>query len=388
MIFNAGYKILINLLVVLVICSAFWFLRDCRVESLLIQEKAGVSEVIQNTIREQVKLDLLLPQIVFINVDSKAKKKISDSVISQIASVLSQKYYQGNLKPTDLGITPYFILPNRPDRLGNYVLTEGQLEQFKNHLNFLATQVDKSVLATREEIDRDISRLNMWVSIWIGVIGFLGIFIPIILNVNTTKQAEKAERLSIEAVDKINTAKEGATQAINRAEEAKQDSQKALKLLSLVNVSGNLTDIDIDTLRYISKPLQAIARVLKEVHKELETCAEDFSSRIVIDSLRRLGIRLHFLSLYKFIDRENIEAINEFALFLNTSLERGIEEDSFKKVLAEFQNLIKQLEQSSIKQNSKVEERDEEEKEIEGDERPKGKEVVKEKGGSTEEKAT
>ncbi len=376
--FNVGYKIIINLLVIIAICSTFWYLRDCRVKSLIKSEKAEISEVIQNTIRDQVNLKLLLPQLVFINVDGDSKKRISDSVINQIAEVLSQKYTQKDIKPSDLEITPYFLFPTKPDKLGRYTLTDEQLEQFKNHLNFLASQVDKSVLATKEEIDRDISRLNMWVSIWIGVIAFLGIFVPIILNVNTTKQAEKAEKLSIEAVDKIDAAKEDATQAIGKAEEAKRDSEKALKLLSLVNVSGNLTDIDIDTLRYISKPLKVITHVLKEIHKELETCAGDSTSRIVIDSLRRLAVRLHFLSLYKFIDRTNIEVINGFILFLNASLEKGIDEGSFKMVLSEFQSLIKQLEQSSTQENVKVEEQEKKEIATKGKEDEKS--VTDEKG--------
>jgi hypothetical protein len=60
-------------------------------------------------------------------------------------------------------------------------------------LNFLTKQVETEVNRSKEEIDRDIDRLNYWVTIWVGIIGFLGIFIPVIINIDISNNIRTAK---------------------------------------------------------------------------------------------------------------------------------------------------------------------------------------------------
>ena len=345
----------------------FWHLRNVKVQEMINQERLAVREVIQNTIREQADLNLLLPEIVFINAGGDNKIKIQDSIVSQISRVLAERYSGKavDIKKT-LQITPFFVFPDKPDKNGRYMLTESQLLDLKNHLLFLTSQVDKSVTATKEEFDRDLNRLNTWVSIWIGVIGFLGIFIPILLNINIASQAQKAEETAIKAVGKIETAMTDSSLAISQANEAKQDSKKALKLLLLVNEIGKLKDIDFSSLRYISEPLMAIIGVLKEMHKELDKCVDDFDHHIVKDSLRQLGIKLHFISFFKFVDRSSIEPITKFSESVSESFKVQFTQEAFRTILKNLNTLITALEENSKKKEAEEKEKEEEKKEAEG----------------------
>ena len=87
-----------------------------------------------------------------------------------------------------------------------------------------AYKANKEIDKAKEEIGRDIDRLNMWVSIWIGVIGFLGIFVPIIINVDTTKNAEFAK-------EKSELALSNATEAITKINDAKPKIDKIENIL-------------------------------------------------------------------------------------------------------------------------------------------------------------
>src|SRR5690606_5145259 len=250
-----------------------------------------VSEIIANIIKEQSNKDLLLPKIVFINVDSLAKKDLDEKLITKITDLLTTKYLADDKTQfKDIDLKPYFVLP-KADKQGNYVLTESQLTELKNHIEFLTKQVDLEVDRTKEEVGKDIDRLNMWVTIWIGVIGFLGIFIPIIINIDTAKSAEKATEKSDEAfkkadeaVTKINTAqskidkietkvsdaenkisdivsktddaKKNTTEASEKAENALSKTKETENVLTAMSAIGNLKDIDTNTLQYISNPIE------------------------------------------------------------------------------------------------------------------------------------
>ncbi len=179
---------------------------QCQINTLQNRQQKEASEIIANVIQEQSKKDLLLPKIVFINIDSSVKKEIDKKLTEQISDLLTKKYLNDDKTEfKDINLKPFFVLP-KTNKQGNYVLSEMQLNELKNHIDFLVKQVDIEVDRTKEEVGRDIDRLNMWVTIWIGVIGFLGIFIPLIINIDTAKSAERAIEKSNEAEIKSNEA--------------------------------------------------------------------------------------------------------------------------------------------------------------------------------------
>lgn len=361
---------------------------QCQINTLQNRQQKEASEIIANVIQEQSKKDLLLPKIVFINIDSSVKKEIDKKLTEQISHLLTTKYLNDDKTEfKDINLKPFFVLP-KTNKQGNYVLSEMQLNELKNHIDFLVKQVDIEVDRTKEEVGRDIDRLNMWVTIWIGVIGFLGIFIPLIINIDTAKSAERAieksneaEIKSNEAITKINSAQskidkiegietrvndavgkiegveskadeadEKANNAKTKASEASAKAENALtktieteNVLIAISAIGNLKDIDTNTLQYISNPMEVVIRTLDSIHMGLSNCNNQSDNNIVKDCLRQLGVKLQLLTFYKFIKREQTELINKFSNSISDKLNNDYDQTKFNEILGELRTLVTNL---------------------------------------------
>lgn len=352
-----------------------------RISVLEEKQKKEVSEIITNVIQEQAKKDLLLPKIVFINADSTSKKELDKKLTAQIVDILTTKYLTDDkTKFEDIDLKPFFVLP-KADKQGNYILSEIQLNELKNHIEFLAKKVDLEVDKTKEEVGRNIDRLNTWVTIWIGVIGFLGIFIPIIINIDTAKSVERATEKSEEAfnkaddaVKKINTAqskidkiegietkvsdaenkindivsktdeaKKNATEASKKAESALNKTRETENILTAMSAMGNLKDIDINTLQYISNPIEVVTKTLYSVHLGLVNCDSQTDNTIVKDCVRQLGMKLQLLTFFKFMKREETELINTFSNSVSDKLNNGYDKEKFNEILNELKLLAENL---------------------------------------------
>jgi len=89
------------------------------------------------------------------------------------------------------GGTPLIIYPNKKEEDGRFVLTDEQLLTIKNHINFLKDKIDVTVRDLKDELERDLERLNIWVSILIGTLALLGVFVPLAVNVASMKDIDK-----------------------------------------------------------------------------------------------------------------------------------------------------------------------------------------------------
>lgn len=382
MIKNFTYRHLIVSITLVVICVlvgiVVW---QCQLNSLKNRQQKEVTEIISNIVQEKAKNDLLLPKIVFINVDSTKKNELDKKLTEQIADILTTKYLADDkTKFKDIDLKPFFIFP-KANKQGNYVLTETQLNELKNHIEFLAKQVDLEVDRAKEEIGKDIDRLNMWVTIWIGVIGFLGIFIPIIINIDTAKSVERAieksneaQTKSIEAIGKIDAAqtkidtiegiekkvndaetklndivtksdeaKKNATKASEKAESALNKTKETENVLTAMSAIGNLKDIDTNTLQYISNPIEAIIKTLHSIHSGLSNCNNQTDNTIVKDCLRQLGVKLQLLTFFKFMKREQTDLINAFSKSISDKLNSGYDKSKFDEILDELIILTENL---------------------------------------------
>lgn len=353
------------------------------------RQQKEVSAVIHNVVHEQAKKNLLLPQIVFINADSSKKKELNEKLIEQISSALTKKYLANDTtKFNDIELKPYFVLPTSKNKNGSYNLTEAQLNELSQHLDFLTKQVDLAVNSSKDEIANDINRLNTWMTLWIGIIGFLGIFIPIIINIDTSKSAEKATEKSEtaftkagEAITKIDNAQtkidkidgietriqtaEGkiggietkadaaeskstaadtkASEAAGKAKDALEQSVKTESVLAAINAIGNLKDIDINTLQYITKPMSVIIKTLRSIHSGLTNCIDQTDHPVVKDCLRQLGVRLQILTFFKFMKHDNTEMINIFSGVVSDKLNNNYSKQNFESILTELKTLSENL---------------------------------------------
>ncbi len=360
-----------------------------RLSVLNDRQQKEVSAVIHNVVQEQAKKKLLLPQIVFINADSSKKMELNEKLIEQISSTLTKKYLANDTtKFSDIELKPYFVLPTTKDKNDSYNFTEAQLTELSQHLDFLTKQVDLAVNSSKDEIANDINRLNTWMTLWIGIIGFLGIFIPIIINIDTSKSAEKATEKSetaftkageaitkidnaqakIDKIDGIETriqtaeskiggietkadaAKTKSTAADTKASDAAEKANIALdqsvkteSVLAAINAIGNLKDIDINTLQYISKPMSVVIKSLRSIHSGLTNCINQTDHPVVKDCLRQLGVRLQILTFFKFMKHDNTEMINIFSGVVSDKLNNNYSEQNFEAILTALKTLADNL---------------------------------------------
>lgn len=389
MIKNLTYRhLIISITLVVVSVLVGIVIWQCQINTLQNRQQKEVSEIIANVIQEQSKKDLLLPKIVFINIDSSVKEELDKKLTEKISDLLTKKYLNDdNTEFKDINLKPYFVLP-KTNKQGSYVLSETQLNDLKNHIEFLVKQVDLEVDRTKEEVGRDIDRLNMWVTIWIGVIGFLGIFIPLIINIDTAKSAERAieksndaETKSNDAISKINSAQnkidkiEGieirvidaeskigsveiktneaeikANDAKIKAGEASAKAENALiktketeNVLTAISAIGNLKDIDTSTLQYINNPMELVIKTLHSIHLGLSNCNNQSDNNVVKDCLRQLGVKLQLLTFYKFMKREQTELTNNFSNSISDKLNDNYDQTKFNEILVELKELAENL---------------------------------------------
>lgn len=358
----------------------FWVFRNIQVDKMISRQRQQVSQTIINTVNEQAKLNLLMPDIVFINIDSTHKKQLNDSISKQIATVLTKKYI-GNEKinPSEINFQPFFVFPDSADSKGNYTLTKVQLDELKNHIQFLTSQVDKAVATTKEEVANDIERLNTWVSIWIGVIGFLGIFIPIVINFKYSKELKEISRKAKQAKTKVNVvhsyieenkkhiedlkslppelenlrldfdgfkgeveqAKASSGQALKTAIAADTKAiavdTKVIKLEKFVltqNDISKIKDIDASFILYNKEPLKVLKLLLIDIHSSLNNNQEFYSIPMVQDIFRQLALKVHLISFTDFVSPGNFDLLNQFALAVSNIITQPLTPDSYNQALA------------------------------------------------------
>lgn len=371
------------LLVALSLCAIGVLVWRNNVNELQLQQQKEVTEIIKISIENEVQNGSLLPQVVFISADSSKKQELTDSLLKQITTVLTDKYlYDRELSIDEITLNPFFVLSNKPDSSGNYILTEKQLNELKAHIDFLTKQVEKEVDRTKEEVGRDIDRLNTWVSIWIGVIGFLGIFIPIVLNLDVSKRvseskeeagkakadsetaksdANKASEQANKAltkinsaqpqIDKINGLEEKVTNAakisnsaISKAETAITDTIEVKRNLSVIIAINKLKEFGPRTLIRLNKDqaLPYYVNMLKAILIEMENNAEHFDNELMKDWLEQIAINNQSLSLYRFINPEQTRLLNNYAELVIKSLD-NYNRQQYDQIVNGLEELIANL---------------------------------------------
>lgn len=326
-------KISITLMVVSVLLGLvvwqYWL------NTLQNKQHKEITDIISSTVKEQANNSLLLPQIVFINADSSSKKELNDTLIGRISEILAQKYLHNDTsKFNDIQLKPFFVLPKKPNRNGSYTLTETQLNELKSHIDFLTKQVDLEIEKAKEEVGRDIDRLNMWVTIWIGVIGFLGIFIPIIINVDTSSKIGEIEIKASHAETKA-----------NQAEKKADSAQIKSASLHLVYAIDKLDSIEPENIKYVhrDKWIPHFKKTLLAIKQSLDECKIQYEDEIIKDSLRKMVIRLSRISFQKFLKVENTESINKYLELVTRTISTNYNQENFENLITGLETLANNL---------------------------------------------
>src|SRR5688500_7978703 len=120
------YKYLLITIVLVMVCVTLGLcIWRYNIAELQENHKREVSEIIRVTIQKEAQRDILLPEIVFINVDTSQKAKLNDKILAQISEALIAKYSSDNPDESkNIDIQPFYAWPNKKDKNGNYTLTE------------------------------------------------------------------------------------------------------------------------------------------------------------------------------------------------------------------------------------------------------------------------
>lgn len=147
--------------------------------------------------------------------------------------------------------TPLFLPDSKRirDKQGNYWLSEQDFEVLEKALTYHNQKVETACSEVRNEISNDITRLNTWISLWMGILAVLGVFVPIAINIASIKSIEKEIKNQTANLDRI---KEDTNLAETKAGEAKAAAESSA----------------------------AEVRQVKEVTLGLEQTAEGLASRV------------------------------------------------------------------------------------------------------------
>lgn len=377
------FRVLGLILLIAIFLSAISLLIwQWNIKNIYSNQNQEISNIIDSSIQKHSKNGLLLPDVIFINTDSVNKNKISDSIVSEVKSYMRERFLNNDpVSFENLDIQPYYILPDKPNDDGTYVLTKRQLQELKSHVDFLTKQVSLEVSNTKEEVGKDIDRLNTWMSIWIAVIGFLGIFVPIVVNLDVIKSADQAKekaddaksestiakeksdsakRVSEDALTKINAAQSKIKKVeeiekkliaiepkIEKAETGAKtaliESSKTKQGLEVVQSINRLNLVDsplLNRLKGKSEKIQLIINVFNQIHEALKNNQQNHDNDFVKDLLVQFIGKLRSISLFKFIDAPQTKDLNQFASIIEKALDNYTKE-SFEEIIDELEKLIK-----------------------------------------------
>ncbi len=264
-------NITILIIITLFLALFLFVLRHFMVNRIIEKNNREIENSVIELIKKEYRLDGGKPFIMYPHkLDSLGNYKLKEHEIEviqkHIAKVLLKPYKAFNdsiLKKTDF--VPFVKYPQEKDSLGNYQLTPADLEMIKGYIKFLTDKVDEYIEATKAEIEHSIAKLNMWVSIWIGILGLFGALVPIFLNYSSTKDIDK----------KIGNTVELSQNAIKKAE-------ISVKMVDGVNIktdkiNANLEDV-VRRNADVSESLESTQKTLSSY----ETKYEKLHERIVI----------------------------------------------------------------------------------------------------------
>ena len=108
-----------------------------------------------------------------------AAKKFEENL-----SILIEQNYKKNKDSLLIGkakTSPIIIYPEKNNN-SNYILSSRDLENIKEYIKYLTEKVDSAVKDTSDEVNKSIDNLNLWMTIWMGILAIIGIFCTIIFK--------------------------------------------------------------------------------------------------------------------------------------------------------------------------------------------------------------
>lgn len=328
------------------------------------QRDEDATKTISAILKKESDTHPILPDILVLNVSVKDQKQISDSIRKEVSKYLIKRYTLKSQDTSQIALHPYVSFL---ERTNDKPITGEQVEELKKYIEFLVSTCNKAVEDSKQNIDTEISKINTWVTIWIGVFGLLGIFIPIVVNLkslDTLKEVETKADIAdkkltqhegeIKAIEKIKTdvaninqalpalteqsatALQNATTALAQATDNQrvvQAMEAILKLSKLQNIvlygSGNI--------------IQLIHSLLSSFLRSFRLINDNYNEALYRDLLIEFFDRITELGRSTILKkRVNTQAISVFATFLNDKINSGnpLTNTDHNEIVANFEIML------------------------------------------------
>lgn len=333
-------------------------------------------KTISKILNQQTEARPLLPDVIVVNVSANDKKNIADSIKREVSSFLLEKYTKKIDNRSQIEIRPYVSFLEKST---NKPITGEQVEELKKHIEFLVKTCETAVEDSKRNIDTEISKINTWVSVWIGVFGLLGIFLPIVVNFKSFDSLKEIETKANIAVGKIEehkddieaiagikndvaqakqnietinstlpTLSEQSETAKNNSTTAIEQSQLNNQMLIAFNAISKLKKLEKILSLNRENPIPIIHSYLSSVLNVLRTIENNHNQHFYKDLLDELKERLLELSYTTVIrDRKRTVAISTFATFINekTAIETLTTNDH-NEILSNFETMLHTINQN------------------------------------------
>jgi hypothetical protein len=234
---NIFGQITIIAIAVLIVLGAFHY-KTWLVSKKIEEHNIEIENTILKTVKDNFNLESI--SVLSLNVETldttnkviRLSKENIEKIEKNIASQLSDYYKNQDSIALNRSV-PFIIYPDDLDQHGNTILKPEDLENIKNYIKFLTEKTDEAVKEVKAELGRDIDRLNMWTSIWIGFIGIIGALLPLYFQYTSRKQTDKEfETIKEDLEKKENTLTKKIDDDITDAKfefnEIKSSAEKAL----------------------------------------------------------------------------------------------------------------------------------------------------------------
>jgi hypothetical protein len=167
-------------------------------------------------------------------IDSTGNYVLTQSEIDSIENYISKYYLKSYHAYYDSVIackefSPFLITPNKKDKSGNIILSPKDAENIQSYINYLTKQVNSAIEQSKIEIDNDIDRLNIWVTIWVAVMALVGMVFPYLINKESFNEAKEEARAVREKADNLETDISQAKTDSNIAKELAQNTKDEIK---------------------------------------------------------------------------------------------------------------------------------------------------------------
>lgn len=333
----------------------------------------AATKTISKILKQESNTHPLFPDVLVINVSAKVQKQISDSIRKEVSKYLIRRYTLKSADTSKITIHPYVSFLENVD---NKPITGEQVEELKKYIEFLVNTCNKAVEDSKQNIDTEISKVNTWVTIWIGVFGLLGIFIPIVVNLKSFDDLKEIETKANAAESKINEHKDDieaiagiktdvanatrdilsinttlptltaqSTTAMQNSTTAIAQSELNNKVLIAFNAISKLKKLEKIISISRDNPVPIIHSYLSSVLNILRTIDNNHDQHFYHDLLEELKERLFELSYTTIIRARNkTVAVSTFAVFINDKLAiTPLTNNDHNEIVTNFETMLNTL---------------------------------------------